>query len=300
LARVSPRTTPSATFLAPVPPQKRPMAMVFQSFALFPHMTVFDNIAYGLQLRKRTKDEINEAVKLALTSMNLAGLGERSPHELSGGQQQRVALARALVVQPTLLLFDEPLSNLDAKLRGSMRAEIRSIQRRLGITSLYVTHDQDEAMSLSDRIVVMNKGRIEQTGPPGEIYLRPASVFVADFVGRANFLPVSPQRVENSKAAVQALGRDLVAECHPDVRAGESSYLVVRPESVTLHPSDDRADGTVLNSVFYGTTAEYEIETITGTLVATVPSPDPDRMLPAGTNVRVTFDESRSYVLRKE
>jgi iron(III) transport system ATP-binding protein len=283
-----------------VPPQKRPMAMVFQSFALFPHMTVFDNIAYGLQLKKRTKDEIAEAVKLALTSMNLAGLGERSPHELSGGQQQRVALARALVVQPTLLLFDEPLSNLDAKLRGSMRAEIRSIQQRLGITSLYVTHDQDEAMSLSDRIVVMNKGRIEQAGPPGEIYLRPASVFVADFVGRANFVPVSPLRVENGKAAVHAIGRDLVAECHPDVRVGESSYLVVRPESVTLHPSTDSADGTVLKSVFYGTTAEYEIETITGTLVATVPSPDPDRMLPAGTNVRVTFDESRSYVLRQE
>jgi iron(III) transport system ATP-binding protein len=272
----------------------------FQSFALFPHMTVTDNIAYGLSLKKRTKDEIAEAVKLALTSMNLAGLGDRSPHELSGGQQQRVALARALVVQPTLLLFDEPLSNLDAKLRGSMRAEIRSIQQRLGITSLYVTHDQDEAMSLSDRIVVMNKGRIEQAGTPGEIYLRPATVFVADFVGRANFVPVSPQRVENGKAAVHAIGRDLVAECHPDVRVGESSYLVVRPESVILHPTDDSADGTVLKSVFYGTTAEYEIETITGTLIATVPSPDPDRMLPAGSNVRVTFDESRSYVLRQE
>ena len=282
-----------------VPPQKRPMAMVFQSFALFPHMSVAQNIAYGLQMKKLSRSETEEAVNLALTSMNLTGLGSRSPHELSGGQQQRVALARALVVQPTLLLFDEPLSNLDAKLRGSMRAEIRRIQRRLGITSLFVTHDQDEAMSLSDRIVVMNKGRIEQVGTAGEIYLRPASVFVADFVGRANFLEVSPQRVENGKAAVHALGRDLVAECHDDVRAGESAYIVVRPESVTLAASADPADGTVLNSVFYGTTTEYEIETTAGTLIASEPSPDPERMLPAGTHVRVEIDASRSYVLRK-
>jgi iron(III) transport system ATP-binding protein len=250
-------------------------------------------------MKKKSRTETEEAVNLALTSMNLAGLGSRSPHELSGGQQQRVALARALVVQPTLLLFDEPLSNLDAKLRGSMRAEIRRIQRRLGITSLFVTHDQDEAMSLSDRIVVMNKGRIEQVGTSGEIYLRPASVFVADFVGRANFLEVSPQRVENGKAAVHALGRDLVAECHDDVRVGETAYIVVRPESVALTASADPADGTVLSSVFYGTTAEYEIETIAGTLIACEPSPDPDRLLTAGTHVRVELDTSRSYVLRK-
>jgi iron(III) transport system ATP-binding protein len=180
-----------------------------------------------------------------------------------------------------------------------MRAEIRRIQRRLGITSLFVTHDQDEAMSLSDRIVVMNKGRIDQVGTPGEIYLRPASVFVADFVGRANFLEVSPQRVENGKAAVHALGRDLVAECHDDVRTGEAAYIVVRPESVTLAASGDPADGTVLNSVFYGTNTEYEIETTAGTLIASEPSPDPERILPAGTHVRVEIDASRSYVLRK-
>ena len=158
-----------------MPPQKRQMAMVFQTYALFPHLTVAQNIGYGLKLQRRSRDEIDTAMKIALTSMNLVGLENRSPHELSGGQQQRVALARALVMQPKVLLFDEPLSNLDAKLRDAMRAEIRRIQRMLGITSLYVTHDQDEAMSMSDRIVVMNKGRVEQVATPAEIYLRPAS-----------------------------------------------------------------------------------------------------------------------------
>ncbi len=283
-----------------VPPQKRPMAMVFQSYGLFPHMNVQQNVAYGLQLKRRGRIEVNEAVTLALTSMNLAGLGDRSPHELSGGQQQCVALARALVMQPTVLLFDEPLSNLDAKLRGAMRAEIRRIQERLGITSLYVTHDQDEAMSLSDRIVVMNKGHIEQVGPPGEIYLRPATVFVADFIGRANFIKVSPQRVEDGQARVFAFGRDVSVPCHDDVRAGEPAYLVVRPETVAIAPCVVDRDGVVLNSVFHGATAEYQIETPTGTIIATAPTPDPLEMLDEGTTVSLTFDESRSYVLREQ
>ena len=178
-----------------VAPNKRPMAMVFQSYALFPHMTVFDNVAYGLK------------VETALTSMNLGPYRDRAPHQMSGGQQQRVALARALVMRPKVLLFDEPLSNLDAKLRVQMRGEIRRLQRRLGITTIFVTHDQDEAMTMSDRIVVMNVGVIEQVDTPQEIYRHPASVFVADFIGRANFLDVDVHEVTDTGADVGVLGR---------------------------------------------------------------------------------------------
>ena len=180
-------------------PDKRPMSMVFQSYALFPHLSVYDNVAYGLKLKKMGKTELSEAVESALTSMDLVKFAQRAPNQLSGGQQQRVALARAMVMRPKVLLFDEPLSNLDAKLRVAMRAEIRSLQQRLGITALYVTHDQDEAMAMSDRIVVMNKGKIEQIGTPDEIYRRPASVFVADFIGSANFLDPSAVTVGRTR-----------------------------------------------------------------------------------------------------
>jgi iron(III) transport system ATP-binding protein len=168
------------------PPNKRDMAMVFQSYALFPHMTVFNNIAYGLRVQHVARSELKARVEKVLDLMSLPTLGERRPNELSGGQQQRVALARSLVVEPRVLLFDEPLSNLDAKLRVQMRSEIRNIQRRLNITSVYVTHDQIEAMALSDRVVVMNEGKIEQLGPPEAIYRRPAPL-CGGFIGRANF-----------------------------------------------------------------------------------------------------------------
>ncbi|MDN5963595.1 MAG: ABC transporter ATP-binding protein, partial [Actinomyces sp.] len=186
-----------------VPPNKRPMSMVFQSYALFPHMSVRDNVSYGLKLQRMPRAELEEAVDVALASMNLTSMADRAPAQLSGGQQQRVALARAMVVRPKVLLFDEPLSNLDAKLRVKMRTEIRRMQRRLGITSVYVTHDQSEAMAMSDRIVVMNSGRIEQVATPSEIYRHPASVFVADFVGRANFLDAKVvDRLSSGRARV--------------------------------------------------------------------------------------------------
>ncbi|GAA0714128.1 ABC transporter ATP-binding protein [Dactylosporangium roseum] len=288
-----------------VPPQRRPMAMVFQSYALFPHLSVADNIAYGLRLRHRgrSRGEIDASMRMALTSMNLVGLEDRSPHELSGGQQQRVALARALVVQPKVLLFDEPLSNLDAKLRGVMRAEIRRIQRMFGITSIYVTHDQDEAMSMSDRVVVMNKGLVEQVATPGELYLRPSSVFVADFIGRANFIEVVPEEVTSTSAVVQVLGQRLTVAAHPRVTANSSgAYLMTRPETLELRPVTDGGTGTgaVLRSTFHGPSIDYEVETIGGTITVTEPGRDPRHALAEGTNVEVTIDPDRAYLLTRD
>jgi iron(III) transport system ATP-binding protein len=286
-----------------LPPQRRPMAMVFQSYALFPHMTVAENIAYGLRLRRaqRGKDEIATAMRMAVTSMNLVGLEGRSPHELSGGQQQRVALARALVVQPKVLLFDEPLSNLDAKLRTAMRAEIRRIQKMFGITSIYVTHDQDEAMSMSDRIVVMNRGKVEQVAGPGEIYARPASVFVADFIGQANFLEAAPERIVDFRATLTVLGRQLTVDAHPRTAAGTSgAYLMVRPENVRLTPVTGGGNGTVLRSTFHGPSLDYEIETTAGTVAVTEQGGDPRDALAEGTSVELTFDSDRAYLLPRD
>jgi iron(III) transport system ATP-binding protein len=283
-----------------LPPQRRQMAMVFQSYALFPHMTVAQNIAYGLKLRRRSRDEIGNLTNIALTSMNLVGLEKRSPHELSGGQQQRVALARALVIQPKVLLFDEPLSNLDAKLRGTTRSEIRRIQRMLGITSLYVTHDQDEAMTMSDRIVVMNAGRVEQVGAPVEIYLRPATVFVADFVGRANFLEVAVQAVRYGTADITVFGHRLTVPAHPAVSArAVGALLMVRPETIRLIPGE-RGLGNVLSSTFHGHAVDYEVETDIGTLNVTELGPDPQRLLAEGTHVDIVVDPGRAYVLNRE
>ncbi|MDQ1290157.1 MAG: iron(III) transport system ATP-binding protein [Actinomycetota bacterium] len=280
-----------------VPPNKRPMAMVFQSYALFPHLTVYDNVAYGLRLKRARRATLDDSVQVALTTMNLAGLADRMPHQLSGGQQQRVALARAMVMQPTVMLFDEPLSNLDAKLRAQMRLEIRVLARRMGITSLYVTHDQEEAMSLSDRIVIMNRGKVEQVGTPPEIYLRPASVFVADFIGRASFLPCTAGAVTSQGTAVRVLGREVFAPSRSEIASGDPALLMLRPEWIALAPSQEKADGVVLSSSYLGTTVEYEVETLAGILTASVPSPAPETILDDGCRVGITFDEARSYLL---
>ena len=220
-----------------LPPQRRPMAMVFQSYALFPHLTV------AREHRLRAAAAATHAATRSpppcgwrVTSMNLVGLEDRSPHELSGGQQQRVALARALVVQPKVLLFDEPLSNLDAKLRDAMRAEIRRIQKMFGITSIYVTHDQDEAMSMSDRIVVMNKGRVEQVGHTGRD-LRPAGQRFRRRLHRPGQLPGGGTRARrrHDRVTVTVLGRQLTVAAHSEVTAGTTgAYLMVRPETVRL------------------------------------------------------------------
>ena len=289
--------------IARLSPDKRPMAMVFQSYALFPHMTVHDNVSYGLRLQRLPKERIEEEVAFALTSMGLDELSHRAPSQLSGGQQQRVALARAMVMKPKVLLFDEPLSNLDAKMRVQMRTEIRSLQQRLGITSIYVTHDQDEAMSLSDRIVVMNRGRIEQVAVPGDVYRHPSSVFVADFIGSANFIESDTEPAGAGAVTVTAFGRSSTVKAHPQVRPDRAAILLVRPESVGIEkapPGETEVSGNtgrVLNAVFYGAVAEYDVETDTGNLTVVVADPLPEDILEVGAMVTVSFREDRAWVL---
>lgn len=217
------------------PPNQRNVGMVFQSYALFPNMTVADNIGFGLKIARTPKAEIDRTVAEMLDVIHLPDLGGRYPHQLSGGQQQRVALARALAIHPQVLLLDEPLSALDAKIRVELRGEIRRIQQQLGITTIYVTHDQEEALSLSDRIVVMNAGRVEQIGAPFEIYNFPRTGFVASFIGQLNLLPVS---VKDPAAGEVALGSQAIRAAEP-IRAavGAEVRLAIRPEEIKVAPA---------------------------------------------------------------
>ncbi|MBR5969169.1 MAG: ABC transporter ATP-binding protein [Lachnospiraceae bacterium] len=238
-------------------PNKRDTAMVFQSYALLPHYNIFDNVAYGLKLRNLPKDEIKQKVTDILGLVGLEGMENRMTNQLSGGQQQRVALARALVLQPGVLLFDEPLSNLDAKLRVSMRTEIRRIQQEAGITAIYVTHDQSEAMAISDEIIIMEKGVVAQTDSPSEIYYHPKSRFVADFIGEANFIDAKVI-AGGEKAEVEVLGERLTVGNHTGLSEGEAAQLVIRPEAAKL--SDEGVlKGTVTLSTFMGAYQYYRI-----------------------------------------
>jgi len=237
-----------------MPVQRRNVGMVFQNYALFPHMNVYDNVAYGLRRRKLPKSEISSKVEEGLHLVQLDKYGRRRIHELSGGQQQRVALARALVIEPELLLLDEPLSNLDARLRADMRREIRRIQRALNITAIHVTHDQEEAMSIADRIVVMNLGVIEQIGSPREIYEEPATKFVADFIGQVNFLK---GRIEGGEICL--LGRH-----YPllDSEWGEGEDLIcsIRPERVGMEKaSSSLLPAIVSDATYFGSMVRYHV-----------------------------------------
>ena len=252
-----------------LPPHKREMSMVFQSYAIFPHLNVFENIAYGLNVQKRSRDEIKRRVAKVLELVELTGLENRAPNQLSGGQQQRVALARALVMEPKVLLMDEPLSNLDAKLREQMRTEIRRIQKSLGITSVYVTHDQVEAMTLSDQVVVMNKGKIEQIGTPTEIYRRPATRFVADFIGRANFVEATVRDRQDGHLVLDALGTTLTALTPAaTLRPGDPATLVLRPEMVEIDSPQAHVAGIVRRAAYLGNVIEYDVEVAGQMLVA--------------------------------
>ena len=246
-----------------VPPAKRNTAMCFQSYALFPHMNVWDNIAFGLKMRKLPFEEQKKRVGEALDILSLTGMDKRKPSQLSGGQQQRVALARAIVTQPDILLFDEPLSNLDAKLRVQVRVEIKEMQKRLGITSIYVTHDQDEALAISDRIVVMNQGEIEQVGDPQSIYLHPRTSFVAGFIGLANILKGKVLSREGDIVELEAaFGKLRAFTGGSKAKVGEEVKFSFRPENLTLYKEGDanRITGTVLHAIFMGDATDLFID----------------------------------------
>ncbi|MEX2443400.1 MAG: ABC transporter ATP-binding protein [Alkalispirochaeta sp.] len=247
----------------PVPPFERNMPMVFQSYALFPHLTIFDNIAYGLKLRKASREVIRNEVAVASQMVNLVGLEKRYPGELSGGQQQRVALARALVLKPEIILFDEPLSNLDAKLRIQTRTEIKRVQHMLGITAIYVTHDQAEALSMSDKIVVMNNGKIMQVGSPEQVYNHPADPFVADFIGNANFLESQVTAVNDTGVTVTIGGKNFVIDrgrVYPEVCVGDEVYVTVKPEAMEISQDPGDLTGRVDVNSFVGAVTEYKVE----------------------------------------
>ncbi|SCZ07355.1 ABC transporter ATP-binding protein [Microvirga guangxiensis] len=276
------------------PAHKRDIGMVFQDYAIFPHLTVAENVAFGLKARALPKSEIEARVAESLKMVRLDGYQNRLPAEMSGGQQQRIGLARAMAIRPTLLLMDEPLSNLDAKLRIELREDIRDIQRRLGITTIYVTHDQEEALAVSDRICVMNKGNVEQIGTPFEIYRKPLRKFAASFVGTMNFLP---GRIEG--------GRLIVGTQSAASPANESGpvEVAIRPENVqlSLGHADSEAialKGEVLKVTFLGREAHYTLKTEVGEVVAQVADPEHDFIEMEGRPVEVRLPLSKIVLFR--
>jgi iron(III) transport system ATP-binding protein len=243
-------------------PEHRGMGMVFQNYAVWPHKTVFENVAFGLKLRKVPSSKLRGLVDSALSLVNLSGYESRLPSQLSGGQQQRVALARSLVVEPDILLLDEPLSNLDAKLRERMRTELKQLQRRTGITFIYVTHDQAEALALSDRIAVIHGGKLQQYGSPREVYSRPANRIVADFMGNVNMLPAVVTTTKNGTGDITIAGILPMSAALPAGIAGGSEIdVAVHPESIVLTPPADGAvQGEIADHTFLGNINEYQVK----------------------------------------
>jgi spermidine/putrescine transport system ATP-binding protein len=276
------------------PPDKRPVNMVFQSYALFPHLDVGGNVAFGLKRKKVEKAEITRRVGEALELVHLAGYETRKPYQLSGGQQQRVALARALVNRPTVLLLDEPLGALDLKLRRRLQLELKRIQVEVGITFVYVTHDQEEALTMSDRIAIMNAGKVEQLGAPEELYERPTTRFVADFIGTTNLL----RGTVEADGAVRLTTGEIAPCALGTIGAGSEVELSVRPESITLVPVEaiGAIRGSVEQAAYLGNTVSYQVRT-GGGLVVSVLSPKTGIRLPAGSDVAITWPAEDALVL---
>ena len=278
-------------------PNKRDTAMVFQSYALFPHYNVFDNVAYGLKLRKVPKNEIQERVTDILKLVELSGMEQRMTNQLSGGQQQRVALARALVVVPGVLLFDEPLSNLDAKLRVQMRTEIRRIQQTLGITAIYVTHDQSEAMAISDQIILMKNGVIAQMGTPMEIYYRPNSEFVADFIGECNFLRGQVADSQGSLTRVKLPGGVVSVRTGEAHTPGSEAEIVLRPEAITIG-DQGMLPCRVELSCFMGSYQNYHVRVGDTLVKITDNCPVNKKIFQVGDNAFISFDPDCAHLLK--
>jgi putative spermidine/putrescine transport system ATP-binding protein len=279
-----------------LPPYARDTAMVFQGYALFPHMTVAENIGFGLEMRRVPRADRDRRITEAMRLVRLENLGDRRPAQLSGGQQQRVALARALVVNPTVFLLDEPLSNLDARLRADVRVEIRALQQRLGLTTLFVTHDQEEALTMADRLVVMDRGRVRQIGPPEEVYERPADLFVAGFLGRCNVFRGTVEAPGRLRAGNASLACDGGAP-------GQKSALVVRPERVRIGPEGGMLPGRVAAVTYLGGLTDWHIATDCGTVLVTRPTPAADdrlRRLNAGDQVALDWPAASGRLLDDE
>lgn len=289
-------------------PYRRPVNMVFQSYALFPHLSVFDNVAYGLRQRRPrlSRAEISEKVKRTLDVVRLGELGTRRVWEMSGGQQQRVALARAIVNEPKLLLLDEPLAALDRKLRKAMQIELQDLQRQLGITFILVTHDQEEALSLSDRICVMRDGRIVQIGTPRELYDAPASRYVADFVGSSNFLEGRIESAAGGRAEFTDIsGHRFSGQAGPGIEQGTSGTLSLRPEQIRISrtPLDGGHPVTVQNRIFLGEHTEYVVrhdEIGTFIVLASRRAEDREQPLDAGTRAYIAWNPDAALILRAD
>ncbi len=258
-----------------VPPYERNVGIVFQNYALFPHMTVFNNIAYGLDVRKLAKEEIKRRVKESLELIGLEGLGDRRPDQLSGGQQQRVAVARALITNPKILLLDEPLSNLDAKLRLRMRTELRKLHKDLGLTAVYVTHDQDEARSMSDRITIMRDGRLEQLDNAEDIFRNPKTRYVADFVGFLNLFETRIHEVRENKVIIKIFGQSVGVPTEESFQRGETVTLALRPELITILDGEKEGIsasfvGKIESKVYIGSIIRYTVDVEEGVLAVDI------------------------------